>query len=530
MGQRATREKQRSASDFTDSTAATSVSEDSSLTAEALSRLVTHSAPQLLQKKSEDGSVASSNDYGAEEERAAALALANATSPPRYPSPAVEMQREASSGNNVMQVKVNAVASKSPTRRLKPKAPSSYASSSVASGVSDSSTVREGGTSAKEPVGVRDFIQVKLLGKGSHGKVVLVKHRVTRKRYAMKILRKRDVIRRKQVENSKTELKVHMRFAAQDPVCPYITPLRWAFHTKSRCYMVFDYCSGGELYFHIGQRGKIPEVLARFYAAEIDLALAHLHELGIVYRDLKPENLMLDGEGHIYLVDFGLSKENVPSPTAGSKTFCGTTEYLAPEILKYEEHGTSVDYWSFGMLFYEMLTGLPPFYSYNQEEVVKGILEGDLDYPKNVMSDDAISLCKGLLDRNPTTRFGAAEIMSHPFFARVDWDRLKAKRIASRSARPPPPRRATLIRNLQASTSKWRGIPSDLSPMIFFRHFIMTDRLRCEDDAPAAASRLKTTPTADEIESQSSAHDSASEMRMVENELVESAKRALRVG
>ena len=252
---------------------------------------------------------------------------------------------------------------------------------------------------------------------------------------------------------------------------------------------------------------------------------------------------MLDGDRHIYLVDFGLSKENVTTPTTGSNTFCGTTEYLAPEILNYKEHGTAVDYWSFGMLFYEMLTGLPPWYSYTQEDVVRGILSGDLEYPRE-MSVDAISLCKGLLDRDPEKRFGAREIMAHPFFSRVDWERLRAKRIAS-PFRPPATTETcnfdpqfTSV-NVEVERYPQRPPPDDkFSPFYFDRSAALAAAAAAassDEQAPAGESgksrlhRLRTSPTADEYQSQSSAADSATEMRMVENELVESAKRALRV-
>lgn len=528
MGQRATKGRSASAS-LDDSTRSSSLDETFGYPpGEDGGRLVTHSAPQILQGPipSDQDSTTTEEGDRTDEEREAALAFAK--SPPRHPSPAMEMARKAS--NNApssLSFKIKHVPSKNPTRRLKPKAPSSYASSSVISGTSDSSAVRDGGTTAKEPVGVRDFIQLKLLGKGSHGKVVLVRHKATRKRYAMKILRKRDVIRRKQIDNSKTELIVHKLFASQSPVCPYITPLHWAFHTKSRMYMVFDYCSGGELYYHIGQRGKIPEVLARFYAAEIALALQHLHELNIVYRDLKPENLMLDADGHIYLVDFGLSKEHVTTPTTGSNTFCGTTEYLAPEILNYQEHGTGVDWWSFGMVLYEMLTGLPPWYSYNQEEVVRGILGGDLDYSS--LQENARTLCQGLLERDPEKRFGAAEVMAHPFFRRVDWDKLREKRIAS----PFKPPQGSECCNFDPQFTKTvveverypqRPPPTDIfQPWYFDRSDVVSS------PEPAVPSGLKKTYTEDELDAQSKAMEAAAASRQAEDDLVESAKRALNI-
>jgi serine/threonine protein kinase len=332
-----------------------------------------------------------------------------------------------------------------PTRRLRPKAPSSKASSvcsSRGSGGSDSSlqSVSSAGSARlREPVTLRTFELLKVLGKGSHGKVFLVRHRGNGRMYAMKQLKKADVLASKQLENTRREFKVHMMLCEQEIQCPNIAPLRFAFHSRSRLYMVFDYCAGGELYFHIGQRGRLPEALARFYAAQIALAIGYLHSNGVAYRDLKPENLLLDGEGNINVVDLGLCKDGMRSATQGSQSFCGTTEYLAPEILNYQEHGLAVDWWSYGMVLYEMLTGLPPWYSYKQEEVVRGILGGELTFPPYV-SEPARELIAGLLCRDPAKRLGSArgveDFIDLPFFKAIDWVAL-ARRELRAPFRPP---------------------------------------------------------------------------------------------
>lgn len=310
-----------------------------------------------------------------------------------------------------------------PQRRLRPKAPSSTCS--PLSGVSESSLSSNSETDQqREPVTLRSFDILKVLGKGSHGKVYLVRHKQSGKLYAMKELKKSEVIRSKQLDNTKREFRVHRLLVEQEIQCPNITPLRFAFHSRSRLYMVFDYCAGGELYFHIGQRGRLPEALARFYGAQMALAIGYLHSNSVAYRDLKPENLMLDAEGNIHLVDLGLCKDGMTSATSGSSSFCGTVEYLAPEILNYQEHGLAVDWWSYGMVLFEMLTGLPPWYSYKQDEVVQGILKGNLEFPA-FLSNDAKDLISKLLDRNPARRMGSGkgveDLIDHPFFASVDW-------------------------------------------------------------------------------------------------------------
>jgi serine/threonine protein kinase len=194
--------------------------------------------------------------------------------------------------------------------------------------------------------------------------------------------------------------------------------------------MILDYINGGELFFHLKKEGRFPENRVRFYAAEIVCALAHLHSLGIVYRDLKPENILLNSEGHITITDFGLSKQ---IDEGGTHTFCGTPEYLAPEVLKGQGHGMAVDWWSLGTLIYEMLTGLPPFYSQNINIMYQKILNGELRFPSYV-SSEAQSLLEGLLTRDVDKRLGSGadgsfDIKKHVFFTGIDWEKLERKEI-----------------------------------------------------------------------------------------------------
>lgn len=289
--------------------------------------------------------------------------------------------------------------------------------------------VEEHFTSKTTGVTAEDFELLKVIGKGSFGKVMQVKKKDTHKIYAMKVLKKAQLVKRKQVAHTKTERKV-----LEDISNPFIVSLRFAFQTDTKLYMILDYFTGGELFFHLKNGGRFTEERARFYAAEIAIALQCLHDHEIVYRDLKPENVLLDEEGHIRLTDFGLSKENV-STTKLTHTFCGTPEYLAPEVIHGQGYGTPVDWWSLGTLLYEMLTGLPPFYNQNLHVMYEKIISGKLTFPSH-LSPEARSLLTGLLERNPKlrlgTRSGLEEIKRHPFFAVYDFDKLYRKEI-----RPP---------------------------------------------------------------------------------------------
>jgi len=251
-----------------------------------------------------------------------------------------------------------------------------------------------------------------------------VKKKDDGKIYAMKVLRKEAIIARKQVAHTRAEKSILQKIQH-----PFIVRLHYAFQTKDKLYMILDYINGGELFYHLKKEGRFPENRVKFYAAEIVCAMAHLHSLHIVYRDLKPENILIDMEGHICITDFGLSKEI--NPDEGTTTFCGTPEYLAPEVLKGQGHGTAVDWWSLGTLIYEMLTGLPPFYSQNINIMYQKILNGELRFPSYV-SSDAQSLLEGLLTRDVEKRLGTGsseEVKKHPFFKDIDWDRLEKKEV-----------------------------------------------------------------------------------------------------
>jgi len=276
-----------------------------------------------------------------------------------------------------------------------------------------------------EKVDVNSFDLLAVIGKGSYGKVMQVRHKKTGEIFAMKVLRKDKIIQRNQMEHTKSEVNV-----LQNVHHPFMVTMRYSFQNESKLYLILDYINGGELFFHLSKEGTFNVDRARLYTAEILLALDHLHRFDIIYRDLKPENLLLDKDGHIRLTDFGLCKEEVTSESF-TTTFCGTPEYMAPEIVSGKAYGKAVDWWTLGTLLYEMLVGVPPFYSENVNTMYQKILTAPLRFPTH-LSPDAKSLLEMLLQRDPSKRLGsgpmdAEEIKGHPFFKDLDWGKLLAK-------------------------------------------------------------------------------------------------------
>uniref|UniRef100_A0A673K4J1 non-specific serine/threonine protein kinase n=1 Tax=Sinocyclocheilus rhinocerous TaxID=307959 RepID=A0A673K4J1_9TELE len=198
---------------------------------------------------------------------------------------------------------------------------------------------------------MNDFDYLKLLGKGTFGKVILVREKASGTYYAMKILKKEVIIAKDEVAHTLTESRV-----LKNTRHPFLTSLKYSFQTKDRLCFVMEYVNGGELFFHLSRERVFSEDRTRFYGAEIVSALDYLHSAKIVYRDLKLENLMLDKDGHIKITDFGLCKEGI-TDTATMKTFCGTPEYLAPEVLEDNDYGRAVDWWGLGVVMYEMMCG-----------------------------------------------------------------------------------------------------------------------------------------------------------------------------
>uniref|UniRef100_A0A8C4NW57 Ribosomal protein S6 kinase n=1 Tax=Dicentrarchus labrax TaxID=13489 RepID=A0A8C4NW57_DICLA len=295
-------------------------------------------------------------------------------------------------------------------------------------------------TGHTERVGMENFELLKVLGTGAYGKVFLVRKNSGHdagQLYAMKVLKKAAIVQKaKTTEHTRTERQVleHIRQS------PFLVTLHYAFQTQSKLHLILDYVSGGEMFTHLYQRDHFPEEAVRIYIGETILALEHLHKLGIVYRDIKLENILLDSEGHVVLTDFGLSKEFLEEEKERTYSFCGTIEYMAPEIIRGKAgHGKSVDWWSLGILMFELLTGASPFTlegeRNSQSEVSKRILRCDPPFP-SMIGPTAQDLLRKLLVKDPHRRLGSGprgseDIKAHSFFKGLNWADLAQKKVPS---------------------------------------------------------------------------------------------------
>ncbi|XP_042593188.1 protein kinase C eta type-like [Cyprinus carpio] len=289
------------------------------------------------------------------------------------------------------------------------------------------------GQSKKEPrrkLGISNFTLLQVLGKGSFGKVMLVRLNGSDQVFAVKVLKKDIILQDDDVECTMTEKRV-LSFASTHP---YLTQLYCCFQTPERLFFVMEFVNGGDLMFHIQKSRKFEENRARFYTAEITSALIFLHSKGIIYRDLKLDNVLLDKDGHCKLADFGMCKESMFEGVV-TGTFCGTPDYIAPEILQEMLYGPSVDWWALGVLLYEMLSGHAPFEAENEDDLFESILTEEIIYA-SWLSTDAVDILKGFLTKNPSRRLGcvAAEggetaVTSHPFFTSIDWNKLNQREL-----------------------------------------------------------------------------------------------------
>lgn len=275
-----------------------------------------------------------------------------------------------------------------------------------------------------------DFEPLKVLGKGGYGKVMLVRQKSTGKLYAQKQLKKASmIIRSKGVEYTKAERQI-----LEDVRHPFIVKLFYAFQDHSRLYLILEYAEGGELWTHLETEKMFSEQVAAFYIGELVLALSHLHAQGIIYRDLKPENCLLDRDGHLIITDFGISKV-ADDEDSCANSFCGTAEYMCPEMLLEQPYSMAADWWSLGVLLFELCAGHPPFSGNNKKKIADKILKSKLTLPF-YMSAEAKDLIGKFLKKVPKVRLGAdgdiTKIKTHRFFRKIDW-----KKLANRELEPP---------------------------------------------------------------------------------------------
>ena len=284
-------------------------------------------------------------------------------------------------------------------------------------------------------VNYTDFELIKVIGRGFIGKIILVKYKKDGKYYSMKMMRKDQIISEELQDNILLEKNILM-----EAQCEFILSLSFFFQTKERIYYITPFLPGGDLYHKLKSDKFFNEDLVRFYAAQIAIAIQYLHDLGIAYRDLKLENILLDENGYIKLCDFGASIKL--HGTEKNFNFAGSPEYVSPEIINYQGHSFMSDWWSLGILIYEMLYGFTPFYNIDKERMFDLILKGSISFPKYYnngekqieynVSEEAKSLISKLLEKNPGSRLGREgidEIKKEPFFYYIDFDDLNKKKL-----------------------------------------------------------------------------------------------------
>lgn len=305
-------------------------------------------------------------------------------------------------------------------------------------------------------LGPQDFKLLRVVGQGAFGKVFQVQQIETEDIFAMKVMRKDTIMEKNHGEYMRAERDILTKI-----VHPFIVQLRYSFQTKSKLYLILDFINGGHLFFQLYRQVTFSEELARLYTAEIVSAVAHLHKHGIIHRDLKPENILLDAEGHVKLTDFGLAKEIDESKPANS--LCGTVEYMAPEIVLAKGHGKAADWWSVGILLFEMLTGQPPFTHNNRQKLQQKIVKDKIKLP-SYLTSEAHSLLKGLLQKEAGKRLGSGargsdDIKEHKWFKPINWKKLEAREIVPKFR--PEVNGQECIANFD---ERWTKMPAQDSP------------------------------------------------------------------
>eukprot|EP01123_Difflugia_compressa_P014001 TRINITY_DN6867_c0_g1_i1.p1 TRINITY_DN6867_c0_g1~~TRINITY_DN6867_c0_g1_i1.p1 ORF type:complete len:406 (+),score=64.95 TRINITY_DN6867_c0_g1_i1:170-1219(+) len=265
--------------------------------------------------------------------------------------------------------------------------------------------------------GFDDFASLKTIGEGAYGKVYQVQDKSTDKIYAMKVLKKSHLLKKKAISCIITEKDILKKIRH-----PLIIKLYCTFQTNERVGFVMEYINGGQLFYHMRKESMFTQDIACFYAAEIILALEYLHSQHIIHRDLKPENILITAQGHVCLTDFGLAKEAVTSDE-GASTFCGTMEYMPPEMILGQKYGKPADFWSVGILIFDMLTGQPPFRNNNRKKLQEMILHKKITMP-SFWKKDTHSIIKDLTIRDPKKRLKLDQIKKHAFFKSINWQKL----------------------------------------------------------------------------------------------------------
>ncbi|CAD8173722.1 unnamed protein product [Paramecium octaurelia] len=278
----------------------------------------------------------------------------------------------------------------------------------------------------EEEISLSQFQILGLIGKGSFGQVYLVKRQ--NQLYAMKVLDKSMILKHNLFRYAQTERNV-LSITSH----PFIVKLRYAFQTPEKLVMILDFCPGGDMGQLLEEKKRLPEAQVKNYICEVILALEDLHQRDIIYRDLKPENIVIDADGHAMLTDFGLSKEGIFDASQGARSFCGSVAYLAPEMLRRQGHGKAVDWYLLGVVMYELLVGVPPYYDNEKDQLFHNIEHAVLKIPSYI-SPEGRNLIKSLLQRNPIKRLGSGvgdskEIKQHPYFQDVDWEKVKNKEL-----------------------------------------------------------------------------------------------------